>query len=75
MTASDTPRYWFCVIGPIPDDKLPSGADLPPRLAARQAVESMTGCETHRCTASGWIMKEEADMIQDATIQYARRKG
>jgi hypothetical protein len=51
---------------------LPSGAGLPPRLAARQAIENMTGCETHRCTASAWISKEEADMIQDATIKYLR---
>lgn len=71
MTAADTPRYWFCVVGPIPDDKLPYGADLPPRLAARQAIETLTGCETHRCTVSGWVYEDEAEAMRKSRVKCA----
>jgi len=46
------PRYWVCIIGPVPDADLPAGADLPPRLAARRAVALNTGHDPE--CFSGW---------------------
>ncbi len=56
-TMKDKPRYWFCMIGPVPDESLPLGADFSPRLAAREKVFSMTGIDSP-CT-SGWIDEDE----------------
>jgi hypothetical protein len=46
-------RYWYCIIGPVEDDKIPNGADSPPRLAARMATTRMTGKDP--TCMSGWV--------------------
>ena len=66
-------KYWYCIIGPIPGSNIPSAADCPPRHAAREAIERITGCDTCRCTSSGWITKEEATMLQDASTHYLNK--
>lgn len=62
------PRYWVCIIGPISDDKLPDGADSPPRMAARQAVVEMTGVDT--TCRSGWCDEAEYQRIMDAQYRF-----
>lgn len=46
-------QFWVCVIGPVESDKLPMGADSPPRQAAQAAVAKMTGEWPEHCW-SGW---------------------
>lgn len=58
------PRYWVCIIGPVPDDKLPDGADGPPRHAARHASWKMTGVDSE-CN-SGWCDEDEYNRIMAA---------
>ena len=67
MTTPKNPnaRYWVCIIGPIEQDQLPMGADLPPRMAARNAVFDMTGDEEVTCD-SGWCGEAEYQRIMDA---------
>jgi hypothetical protein len=58
-------KYWVCIIGPVEDEKLPPGADLPPRKAAKRAVAEMLG---YSCSevSSGWCYQEEYDRIDKA---------
>jgi len=51
-TSRNRQRYWVCIIGPIPDNKLPIGADLPMRMAARRAALDTTG--VNAVCNSGW---------------------
>lgn len=60
-------KYWSCLIGPIPEEKVPEGADFAPRQGARAAVENLTGVATVGCTASGWV--DEATAIRRGLIQ------
>ena len=53
-------RYWYCLIGPVQDELVPKDGDFHPRMAAREAVEQMTGVDTVNKTASGWLDNEEA---------------
>lgn len=51
-------EYWVCIIGPIKRNKLPHGADSPPRQAAQRAILNMTqDADFH--TYSGWGCDEE----------------
>ena len=52
------PRYWYCLIGPIPDDRIHCMGDGPPRAAARNAVLEMT--RTGAPCSSGWLEEGEA---------------
>jgi hypothetical protein len=67
MTTPKNPnaRYWVCIIGPIERDQLPMGADLPPRIAARNAVFDMTGDGEVTCN-SGWCGEVEYQRIMNA---------
>lgn len=58
------PRYWHCLIGPVPDDAIPSCGDGPPRMVARQSVLDITGHDP--CCSSGWIEQDAYDRIQRA---------
>lgn len=63
--AADRPRYWVCIIGPVPDNRIKSnGGDSPPRMAARQAILDSTGCDP-LCN-SGWCEEEEYERIMAA---------
>jgi hypothetical protein len=59
-------KYWVCIIGPVPDEKLPPGADLPPRKAAERAIANMLGYDYCREVSSGWCDQEEYDRIDRA---------
>ena len=59
------PRYWICVIGPVPADKLPWGADGPPRAAAQKAVSDMAGRWPDNCW-SGWASPAQAEAVRAA---------
>ena len=52
------PRYWLCIIGPVSSEKIPDGADFPPRMAARQAVANLVG-ETDTPCHSGWYDEDD----------------
>jgi hypothetical protein len=69
-------EYWFCVIGPAPVESLPFGADLPMRLAVKEAFAHVTGHEAQAC-ASGWgVDQEEAELMQRARHDaFMRRQG
>lgn len=58
------PRYWFCVIGPVPEKDIPFGGDFPPRQAAKIAIANSTG-HNPMC-ASGWCSEDEAKAMMDA---------
>ena len=64
MNDPKRPRYWMCIIGPVPDDQLPFGADYAPRIAARNAVFKATGIDPD--CLSGWIEEAELERIQKA---------
>ena len=55
-------KYWFCLIGPIDDNKIPSGGDCPPRKAAENAILKMCNIEDKRAdnieNSSGWGVSE-----------------
>lgn len=59
------PRYWVCIIGPVSDDKLPDGADLPPRRAALEAICNMIS-DGHLNCNSGWHDEDEYNRIMAA---------
>lgn len=65
-TEPQAKRYWYCLIGPVDEAKLPlsSGADLAPRLAVRQAVLDQAGCDPD--CRSGWISSEAYERIKKA---------
>lgn len=65
-------RYWVCIIGPIEKDQLPPGADLPPRMAARNAVFDMTGDGEAACN-SGWCGEAEYQRIMDAKYRRSAK--
>ena len=62
MLDPQRPRYWYCLIGPVPDDQLPNGADFRPRMAAREEVERLSGNKTF-VTASGWLEQNEYESM------------
>lgn len=70
-TKGGTPKYWFCVVGPLPDSAIPWGADFPPRNAVRSAIEAMTGLSTVACTTSAWVNEDEALAIKGARYTLA----
>lgn len=59
-------RHWYCLIGPVDDkvieDRYSNGADLPPRMAVRQAIFQTFGVDP--VCASGWLTQQEADNIE-----------
>lgn len=65
-------KYWTCIVGPVKSDKLPYGADSPPRQAVRNALESMLGKDnTADHCSSGWgCSKELAEMLETISILY-----
>ncbi len=66
----DRPRYWYCLVGPVPDNKIHPFGDGPPRMAARKAVLESTGLDPS--CASGWIEEEEANEIK--SIRHSKPK-
>ncbi len=53
-------EYWVCVYGPVERDSLPAGSDFPPRMAVRNAMNSMIpGGEGEALCASGWGCDEQ----------------
>lgn len=64
------PRYWICIIGPVHDNKLPHGADSPPRRAAIKAVMDMAGTNVFECW-SGWCERDEFERVQKAKYAAA----
>jgi len=59
-------RYWFCIIGPTDQHKLPDGADLPMRMAVQEEFENLTGHGANSCP-SGWgITEAEKKAMHDA---------
>ncbi len=58
------PRYWVCIFGPVPDSKVPPGADSLPRLAARHTARHMTGCDAP--CASAWVEEKTAAAMRKA---------
>ena len=46
-------RSFTCCIGPVEWSKIPDGGDSPPRIAAQEAIEKMTG-EPVENNWSGW---------------------
>jgi hypothetical protein len=69
MSRQNKPRYWYCIIGPVMDENLPMGADLPPRLAARRKVFDITGVDPP--CVSGWIFEDEVRRIEEAQCRHA----
>lgn len=58
-------KYWVCIIGPVDEKELPSGADAPPRCAAENAIIKMIGKQP-KCW-SGWGCKQNTfEKIMDA---------
>jgi hypothetical protein len=53
------PRYWICIMGPVSADKLPWGADGPPRSAAKKAVSDMA--DVWPDCYSGWASPAQAE--------------
>ncbi|MFA6159395.1 MAG: hypothetical protein WC763_07255 [Candidatus Paceibacterota bacterium] len=74
VATTHRPRFWYCIIGPIPDGDVPEMGDGPPRSAAREAVHKMTG---HWSTcSSGWLEQSEAEAAQKAMREdYCRQRG
>jgi len=62
------PRYWVCIIGPVPSLDLPDGSDFGPRVAARQQILNITGHDPE--CISGWFGTEEYKQI--IKHQYSR---
>jgi hypothetical protein len=57
-----TLRYWMCMIGAVPKDKLPIGADAILRQPVRNAFNNTFG--TDMVCNSGWGIDEETyDML------------
>lgn len=73
------PRYWYCLIGPVDESKIPEGGYAAPRMAARNAVFQTTGLDV-QC-ASAWISEEESQRLFEArlyeplTADYLRGLG
>ena len=66
-------RYWVAIIGPVPDELIPDGGD-DPRLAAKQAVESLTGSHDIPCNTS-WVSEEVFQRIMDAKYRLPEAGG
>jgi len=67
-------KCWDCKIGPKPDD-LPSGADLPMRMAIAKAYKEITGKEPE-WIFSGWgaeLIECEIAVVEDR--EPIRRKN
>lgn len=58
------PRYWYCILGPIPNDKVDPMGDGPPRAAVRGAALRMTGVDA-QCSSS-WVEEGDVDAMRDA---------
>ena len=58
------PRYWHCLIGPIPNNLIHPMGDGPPRFAAQDAVWKMINGKMNFDTSSGWIEEEDARAYQ-----------
>ncbi len=70
----DRPRYWFCVIGPVPASDIHPFGDGPPRAAVREAIHKSTG-HWADC-GSGWVEESEAEAMRAAGhADYCRRNG
>lgn len=71
-TSPNRPRYWYCIIGPIPEKDVPEMGDGPPRSAAREAMHKMT---RHWATcSSGWLEESEAEAAQKAMHEDYRKR-
>lgn len=65
-------RYWFCIIGPVPEEDIPYGGDFLPRQAVKIAVANSTG---HNPTcSSGWCDEGEAKAMESAGHKWYKRK-
>lgn len=64
------PRYWYCIIGPVPDDDISSFGDGPPRAAARDAIRRSTGHDP--TCSSGWIEEADAEAMQRANLESTK---
>jgi len=65
------PRYWFCIIGPVPEKDIPFGGDFAPRQAAKIAIANSTG--HNPICASGWCDEGEANAMHDAGHKWYKK--
>ena len=68
--ATSTTKIWHCKIGEVPAGTLPDGADLPMRLAIREAYLKITGVEP-LFIFSGWAGELDAIERQIVNEEYA----
>jgi hypothetical protein len=57
-------NYWFCKIGPVSREVIPSGGDGPLRSAVENKFIEMFGKQAQTCS-SGWGLTEEMNTRLD----------
>ena len=68
-------EYWYCMIGPIERDKVPSGGDFLLRQAAKTYFEKTTGEEADTCS-SGWgVTEDEYRQIMDLKHELFKKRN
>jgi len=68
-------EYWYCVIGPINREDVPSGGDFPMRTAVKDAFRDMLNEYADICS-SGWgITEEDFKEISNLLIKQFKRRN
>jgi hypothetical protein len=70
-------EFWFCYVGPVASDTLPSGADSPLRRGVSEGIERLN-LPFNTTIGSGWgVTQDQLDRIQDILHEnyYPKKKG